>query len=47
MTNKQKAEHYRKQQETWDRQRAELLKRSNGFTFINEFLQRLITGERK
>ncbi|WP_157811606.1 hypothetical protein [Pantoea rodasii] len=47
MTEQQKAEQYRKQQETWDRQRSELLKRFNGFTFINEFLQRLIMGERK
>ncbi|WP_156138052.1 MULTISPECIES: hypothetical protein [Pantoea] len=47
MKSEQKAEQYQKQQETWDRQRAELLKRSNGFTFINAFLQRLIMGERK
>ncbi len=47
MTEKQKAEQYQKHQEKWDRQRDELLKRSNGFTFINEFLQRLIMGEHK
>ncbi|WP_167133953.1 hypothetical protein [Candidatus Pantoea formicae] len=47
MTEQQKAEQYQKQQEKWDRQRADLLKRSNGFTFINAFLQRLIMGERK
>jgi hypothetical protein len=46
MSQKQ-AEKYQKQQDEWDRKRADLLKRSNGFTFINMFLQRLIMGERK
>ena len=41
------ADQYRKNQNDFERQRAQLLEKSNGFTFINLFLQRLIMGDRK
>ncbi len=41
------ADQYRKHQNDFERQRAQLLENSNGFTFINLFLQRLIMGDRK
>lgn len=41
------ADQYRKNQNDFERQSAQLLEKSNGFTFINLFLQRLIMGDRK
>lgn len=41
------ADQYRKNQNDFERQHAQLLEKSNGFTFINLFLQRLIMGDRK
>jgi len=47
MKNTAPSDQYRKHQDHFKRQSAHLLEKSNGFTFINLFLQRLIMGDRK
>lgn len=47
MKNTAPADQYRKHQDDFERQRAQPLEKSNGFTFINLFLQRLVMGDRK